>query len=92
MATLFQTLCTPSALLAAWKVVKTKNATGGVDGITVNEFEKDLSEHLIQLENELKTGTWSPEPYLKIEIPKKKQRETGTRLTVGKRQNCSTSY
>lgn len=78
-ATLFQTLCTPSALLAAWKVVKTKNATGGVDGITMNEFEKDLSEHLIQLENELKTGTWSPEPYLKIEIPKKnnEKRELG---------------
>ncbi len=45
----------------------------------MNEFEKDLSEHLIQLENELKTGTWSPEPYLKIEIPKKnnEKRELG---------------
>lgn len=57
MAALFQTLCTASALLAAWKLVKTKNAAGGVDGMTVNEFEKDLSEHLAKLEQELKHGT-----------------------------------
>lgn len=61
MAALFQTLCTASALLAAWKLVKTKNAAGDVDGMTVNEFEKDLSEHLAKLEQELKHGTWSPE-------------------------------
>ncbi len=71
MATLFQTLCTMSTLLTAWKNIKSKNAAGSVDGITVNEFEKNLSEHLSQLEQELKTGIWSPEPYLKVEIPKK---------------------
>lgn len=71
MATKFQTLCTFSTLHAAWKAVKAKNSAGGVDGIIVTEFEKNLPEHLSKLETELKNGTWSPEPYLRIQIPKK---------------------
>lgn len=68
---LFQELCSFSTLHAAWKAVKAKNSAGGVDGVSVAEFEKDLSAHLQKLEEELKTGKWSPEPYLRIAIPKK---------------------
>lgn len=40
--TLFQTLCTPTFLFEAWKAVKAKNASGGIDGISVVTFEDNL--------------------------------------------------
>ncbi len=66
----FQSLCTVPALHHAWKTVKTKNAAGGIDGFSVAEFDDKLEEHLRSLLEELKTGKWNPEPYLRVEIRK----------------------
>lgn len=68
----YSLLCTEEFLFAAWKAVKSKNAFGGIDGITLASFEDNLQMHLSELLSELKAGTWAPEPYLSIEIPKKK--------------------
>lgn len=68
----YSLLCTEEFLFAAWKAVKSKNAFGGIDGITLASFENNLQMHLSELLSELKAGTWAPEPYLSIEIPKKK--------------------
>lgn len=68
----YSTLCTEEFLFEAWKAVKSKNAAGGIDGVTLACFEDNLQVYISELSNALKTGTWSPEPYLSIEIPKKK--------------------
>lgn len=69
---LYARLCEDNTLYEAWKIVKGKNAAGGIDGITLSVFEDDLATYLAELSGELRAGTWAPEPYLGIGIPKKK--------------------
>lgn len=71
-SSLYATLCKEETLYEAWKVVKSKNSTGGIDGITLSFFEDNLAKYIAELSDELKAGNWVPEPYLSIEIPKKK--------------------
>lgn len=68
---LFTQLCTPKTLLDAWKSIRQKGAAGGIDGITIETFENDLDSNIAQLLQELESGTWKPEPYFRICIPKK---------------------
>lgn len=68
----YSVLCTEEFLFEAWKAIKSKNASGGIDGITLACFDDNLQTYISELSNDLKAGTWSPEPYLSIEIPKKK--------------------
>lgn len=76
---LFERLCTAGQLMSAWKRVKAKNSGGGIDGLTIVEFENHLDKHLDELISELKTGTWKPQPYKKMGIPKK----NGETRTIG---------
>lgn len=69
--TMFQTLCTSTSLFEAWKNVKSKNAAGGIDGISIAAFEDKLETYIREISDSLKLGKWVPEPYLRIEIPKK---------------------
>ena len=68
----YSKLCQEEFLFEAWKAVKSKNAFGGIDGVTLSAFEENLQENINSLLHELKRGEWAPEPYLRIEIPKKK--------------------
>ena len=68
---LFSNLCQERTLLAAWKLVKQKGSSGGIDGISIDSFEEELGMHLAQLKQALLTKSWQPEPYLRISIPKK---------------------
>ena len=70
MKSLFQSFTTLHALQNAWRAVRAKNSAGGVDGFTVAHFEKKLTDNLTELHHELVTGTWNPEPYLRVEIAK----------------------
>lgn len=70
MKSYFQSLTTLHALQNAWKTVRAKNATGGIDGFTVSHFEKHQNDNLTELRDELISRTWNPEPYLKVEIAK----------------------
>lgn len=47
-----------------------KMLRGGIDGFTLSHFEKRLNDNLIELQHELISQTWNPEPYLRIEITK----------------------
>ena len=67
---MFNKLCTTDYLLSAWKSVKAKNSAGGIDGFTVLSFEDKLEDNILHLLDDLKSGKWNPEPYLRIEIPK----------------------
>lgn len=70
---LFEILCQDHTLLHAWKVVKQKGSSGGVDGMSISLFEDKLDTNIKTLKEELSGGTWLPEPYLKISIPKKEK-------------------
>lgn len=69
--TVFDKLCQNHTLLNAWKIVKRKGASGGIDGLSIKEFDENLGANLAILKQELKAKTWKPEPYLRISIPKK---------------------
>ena len=44
--------------------------TAGCDGINMTEFEKDLKNNLLKISQELKDGTFEPNPTRRILIPK----------------------
>jgi len=67
---MYQSLCTLPTLHSAWKLVKSRNSAGGIDGFSVFQFETDINDHLNDLSENLKNKTWNPEPYFRIEIPK----------------------
>lgn len=67
---MFKRLCDINFLFSAWKIVKSKNSAGGIDGFSLIDFEENLQKNLTDLLIELKGKTWNPEPYLKVEIRK----------------------
>ena len=69
--TLFKQLCDSKTLFNAWKIIKKKGSSGGIDGVSIGEFEENLSANLQHLQEELVNGKWNPFPYLRISIPKK---------------------
>jgi hypothetical protein len=71
MLSLFASLCQISTLHAAWRQVKAKNSAGGIDGFSVLQFDENLQGNLNKLSEELRGKSWNPEPYLRVEIPKK---------------------
>ena len=69
--TFFHRLCQEQTLLAAWQFVKSKNAAGGLDGVSVAQYNENIGEHLAAIVSKLRQGSWTPQPYLRVEIPKK---------------------
>lgn len=69
--TLFKKLCQAKTLINAWKKVKQKGTTGGIDGKTIEDIDADIGNCIRQIQKELVTKEWKPEPYLRITIPKK---------------------
>ena len=72
MSTQFNTLCQDTMLYETWNNVKSKGSAGGIDGVTIEEFNKDKIKQIQQLREELLNGLWKPQPYLQIAIPKTK--------------------
>lgn len=64
------TIFSPEALMRAWRSVRRKGATPGVDGITVNQFEKNLKHHLYSLRKDIVSGEYQPSPVRTVRIPK----------------------
>ena len=58
-------------LLAAWEKVKENQGCGGIDHISLDDFEWDLQDKLETLKNEVHYGTYRPMPLMQIEIEKK---------------------
>lgn len=73
-------------LLKAFRRVKRNGGTAGTDGITLGEYERDLSANIKQLQIQLKAGTYEPNAVRGVEIEKP---NGGTRLlgipTIGDR-------
>jgi group II intron reverse transcriptase/maturase len=58
------------AVWEAFKRVKANQGAAGVDGQSIEEFEKDLSNNLYKLWNRLSSGSYFPPPVRRVEIPK----------------------
>jgi len=74
-------------VLEAFKRVKANKGAAGVDGVSIEDFEKDLKNQLYKIWNRLSSGTYFPPPVRAVEIPK--PHGGGTRIlgipTVGDR-------
>lgn len=68
--TMLEDLFNFHSLSSAFIQVKENHGCGGVDGVTIEEFEKDLPKNLSMLQNELLHKTYSPLPLLKILVDK----------------------
>lgn len=67
---LFDRLCCEQTLLNAWQLIKSKNSSGGIDGVSIRDYDANLGRNIAEIASELRDGTWAPQPYLRIEIPK----------------------
>jgi len=54
----------------AYLKVKANKGAPGVDGCTIEEFEKDLKGNLAKIWNRMSSGSYFPPPVLAVEIPK----------------------
>lgn len=59
-----------ASLSAAFLQVKENAGCAGVDGVTIEEYERDLGKNLAELENDLKRRQYAPLPFLKIIVDK----------------------
>jgi RNA-directed DNA polymerase len=55
----------------AYERVKANQGAAGVDGESIEEFEKDLKGNLYKLWNRMSSGSYFPPPVRAVEIPKK---------------------
>jgi retron-type reverse transcriptase len=71
----------------AWIKVKENQGASGVDGQSLEAFEKNLKNNLYRIWNRMSSGTYFPPPVKAVEIPK--AHGGGTRIlgvpTVGDR-------
>ena len=58
------------AVWEAWKRVKANKGAPGVDGVSVEAFEKDLQGNLYKIWNRLSSGAYFPPPVRAVEIAK----------------------
>ncbi len=54
----------------AYRRVKANKGAAGVDGETIEEFDKDLEGNLYKLWNRMSSGSYFPPPVRAVEIPK----------------------
>src|ERR1700748_3244730 len=55
----------------AYKAVKSNHGAAGVDGQTLEMFERDLAGNLYKIWNRMSSGTYYPPPVRAVPIPKK---------------------
>ena len=60
----------------AYKQVKANKGAAGVDGQSIEDFEKDLSNNLYQVWNRMCSGSYFPPPVRRVDIPKGDTGET----------------
>jgi RNA-directed DNA polymerase len=55
---------------AAWEKVKANQGAPGVDGQSIEAFEKDLKNNLFKIWNRMSSGSYFPPPVKAVQIPK----------------------
>lgn len=79
----FLQICSPENLYRAWRKVRANRGTGGVDAVSLKDFEKNLQDNLTELARNLLDKTYQPLPVKFVKIVKEsgKLRELGI-LTI----------
>ena len=54
----------------AYKKVKSNRGSAGIDGVSIEEYDKDLSNNLYRLWNRMSSGSYMPKSVKLVEIPK----------------------
>jgi RNA-directed DNA polymerase len=54
----------------AWKKIKANKGTCGVDSVSIQEFEADITNNLYKILNRMSSGAYFPPPVRRVEIPK----------------------
>ena len=68
---LYDRIFRPDILWRAWQEVRENKGSAGVDGVTIEEMERQgVAEFLEQIRQDLKAGTYRPQPVLRMYIPK----------------------
>jgi retron-type reverse transcriptase len=57
-------------LWAAWLKVRENNGAPGIDGMTVKRFDEDAYARIEQLQADLRSKTYRPQPVRRVFIPK----------------------
>lgn len=60
----------------AWEDVRANKGAAGVDGQSIEDFEKDLKSNLYRVWNRMSSGSYFPPPVRMVEIPKPQGKET----------------
>jgi group II intron reverse transcriptase/maturase len=67
---LLEEIYAEGTLRKAFKLVKRNKGAPGIDGVTITDFEQNLSEELAQLKQEVLSWKYKPTPVKRVEIPK----------------------
>ena len=54
----------------AYKQVKANRGAAGVDGQSIEDFDRDQSKNLYRIWNRLSSGSYFPPPVRRVDIPK----------------------
>ena len=63
-------LCQPETLHTAWRKVRANKGGPGRDGVTIQQFEADLTKHLRQLSREIAEERYYPLPVQQFTMKK----------------------
>jgi RNA-directed DNA polymerase len=58
------------AVQIAWTQVRANQGAAGIDGVSIQEFERKLKNNLYKLWNRLSSGSYFPPPVRRVMIPK----------------------
>jgi RNA-directed DNA polymerase len=58
-------------LVQAWKRVRANKGAPGIDGTSIQAFERDLGKHLLTIQRQLKENRYKPKPVQRVYIPKR---------------------
>lgn len=60
----------PRNLWSAWAKAARNKGSAGVDGVTIDRYEKDVEANLSRLSEQLRAGSYQPKPIRRTWIPK----------------------
>src|SRR5271163_1652548 len=72
----------------AYKQVKANRGAAGVDGQSIEDFDRDLRRNLYRIWNRMCSGSYFPPPVRRVDIPKGVWRNSAAWYSNGCRQNC----